>query len=149
MVLSRVDQQTQCHDWYGCMSTLPHVAHCMYVLPPIWSVYNTSLPVLWSSGTCGGHTLTVHWSHHMHGTHSLPLETLLDPTVRLSQCVYLYASYNRWSKTTSVYCPEPMSALKPREGASNYHTLFGPILCRIWRLQNVPYKVAACSHLLC
>ena len=35
------------------------------------------------------------------------------------------------------------------EGASNYHTLFDPILCQSWRLQNVPYKVAACSHLHC
>ena len=26
--------------------------------------------------------------------------------------------------------------------------LVGPILCRIWRLQNARYKVAACLHLL-
>ena len=41
-----------------------------------------------------------------------------------------------------------MSTTKWCEGASNYHTLVGPILYRIWRLQNVPYKVAACLHLL-
>ena len=34
------------------------------------------------------------------------------------------------------------------QGASNYHTLVGPILCQIWRLGNVPCKVAACLHLL-
>ena len=41
----------------------------------------------------------------------------------------------------SIYC-------KQHEGVSNYHTLVGPILCQIWHLQNVPYKVAACLHLL-
>ena len=43
---------------------------------------------------------------------------------------------------------ELMSTTKQCEGASNYHTLVGPILYRIWHLQNVPYKVAACLHLL-
>ena len=40
-----------------------------------------------------------------------------------------------------------MSAATRCEGASNYHTLVGSILSRIWRLQNVPYKVAACLYL--
>ena len=34
-------------------------------------------------------------------------------------------------------------AYERREGASNYHTLVGPILCRIWRLQNAPYRAIA------
>ena len=40
-----------------------------------------------------------------------------------------------------------MSAAKRGEGASNYHTSVGSILSRIWHLQNVPFKVAACLHL--
>ena len=72
------------------MGILLHVSHCLYIhvrIPLIWTVYNTFVPVLWSSGTWEEHTLTVSWSRHMHGTHSLPLETLLDPTVSHSQCV--------------------------------------------------------------
>ena len=39
---------------------------------------------------------------------------------------------------------ELMSGAKRHEGASNYHTLVGPILSQIWLLQNAPYKVTAC-----
>ena len=35
----------------------------------------------------------------MHGTHSLPLETLLDPTVRHSQCVTCSCMHH----TTGMY----------------------------------------------
>ena len=37
-----------------------------------------------------------------------------------------------------------MGAAEWHEGASNYQTLVSLILCRIWHLQNAPYKVAVC-----
>ena len=35
-----------------------------------------------------------------------------------------------------------MSTPKWHEGASNCHTLFGPILCQMLHPKNVPYKVS-------
>ena len=67
---------------------------------------------------------------------------------KIRDMVMSYSAYPLACKSWCNYTQELMSSAKRRKGASNYHTLVGPILCRIWRLQNTPYKVAACLHLL-
>ena len=57
----------------------------------------------------------------------------------LHTCVFIFA------------CLRPSGAYERRctkERQSMYHTLVGPILCRIWHLQNAPYEVAACCTYL-